>query len=269
MVGAELSGEQRLTAPAAAIQGVADFDADGRADVLWRDRSGVLTLWLGADPERTIDIGPGGTVVVGGDPAWSIAAVRDFNRDGRADILWQEETGRLVVWILAGGRIVREEYPRLPLRTWTLANRLAAVEEAGAGGSDAPPAARRRATGGLLQALRVARLRGAARAPPRASTCAHGSVPHAGFGMGIGRAIRTISSARRVLPMPAGPLCSAIDSVPAAAPSSRRASCARSVSRPTNGTVGCGPGCTVRVASARRLYRGRAAAWHGRVTPMW
>ncbi len=139
MVGAELSGERRLTAPAAAIQGVADFDADGRADVLWRDRSGVLTLWPGADPDRTIAIGPGGTVVVGGDPAWSIVAVRDFNRDGRADILWQEETGRLVVWILAGGRIVREEYPRLPLRTWTLANRLAAVEEGGNGGSDEPP----------------------------------------------------------------------------------------------------------------------------------
>ncbi len=140
MVGAELSGERRLTAPAAAIQGVADFDADGSADVLWRDRSGVLTLWLGADPDRTIVIVPGRTVVIGGDPTWSIAAVRDFNRDGLADILWQEETGRLVVWILAGGRIVREEYPRLPLRTWTLANRVAAVEE-GDGGSDAPPPA--------------------------------------------------------------------------------------------------------------------------------
>ncbi len=49
----------------------------------------------------------------------------------------RRKPGRLVVWILAGGRFVREEYPRLPARTWTLANRLAA--EGGDVGSDEPP----------------------------------------------------------------------------------------------------------------------------------
>ena len=137
MVGAQPVGEQRLTAPAADVAGVTDFDADGLADILWSETSGRLTIWFAADPGRMLAITPGATAVLVGDPSWSLAGLRDFNRDGRADILWQEETGRLVVWILAGGRFVREEYPRLPLRTWTLANRLAS--EGGDGGSDEPP----------------------------------------------------------------------------------------------------------------------------------
>ena len=120
MVAGRRTGEARMTAPQAAIGGVADFDADGRADILWRQASGGLTLWLGGDPAQAAAITPASTVVAPGDWTWTLAGARDFNRDGRADLLWREESGRLVVWILAGARFVREEFPRLPLRTWTL-----------------------------------------------------------------------------------------------------------------------------------------------------
>ena len=108
----------------AALQGVADFDNDGRADLLWREDSGRLTIWFGAEPERVAAVVPDARVVV--DPTWTIADLRDFNRDGRADVLWREDTGRLAVWILEAGRFVREEYPRVPPPTWTLANRFVA-----------------------------------------------------------------------------------------------------------------------------------------------
>jgi hypothetical protein len=108
--------------PRARIAGVADFDNDGRADVLWQD--GSLTIWFGGETSRVATIQPGASVVGAG---WTIADVRDFDRDGRADLLWQEaRTGRVVVWILDGGRFLREEYPRLPLLTWRLVSGLAA-----------------------------------------------------------------------------------------------------------------------------------------------
>ena len=54
MVGAQPVGEQRLTAPAADVAGVTDFDADGLADILWSETSGRLTIWFAADPGRVL-----------------------------------------------------------------------------------------------------------------------------------------------------------------------------------------------------------------------
>ncbi|MGE3511301.1 MAG: FG-GAP-like repeat-containing protein [Vicinamibacterales bacterium] len=124
MIGATPVSAHSLTAPSGDIQGVADFDADGVDDILWRDTWGGLMIWFAADAGRTDALAPGASVVYLGDPSWSLVDLRDFNGDGQADILWQEETGRLVVWILQAGRFVREEYPRVPPRTWRLASRL-------------------------------------------------------------------------------------------------------------------------------------------------
>ena len=124
MIGASPVSDRYFTAPSGDIQGVADFDADGVDDILWRDTWGGLTIWFAADASRADAMAPGLSVVPLGDPSWSLVGLRDFNRDGQADILWQEETGRLAVWILQAGRFVREEYPRVPRRTWTLASRL-------------------------------------------------------------------------------------------------------------------------------------------------
>jgi len=124
MIGASPVSDRYFTAPSGDIQGVADFDADGVDDILWRDTWGGLTIWFAADASRAEAMAPGLSVVPLGDPSWSLVGLRDFNRDGQADILWQEETGRLAVWILQAGRFVREEYPRVPRRTWTLASRL-------------------------------------------------------------------------------------------------------------------------------------------------
>lgn len=82
--------------------GIADVDANGQADVLWRsNQSGANEVWLmsGANysalplPTRTVD--------------WNVAAFRDFDRDGRADVLWRRvPTGSSEIWRLgASGRL--------------------------------------------------------------------------------------------------------------------------------------------------------------------
>jgi hypothetical protein len=37
---------------------------------------------------------------------WSITGVGDFDADRRADILWQEAGGNVVIWKMDGSRIV-------------------------------------------------------------------------------------------------------------------------------------------------------------------
>ncbi|WP_295524638.1 FG-GAP-like repeat-containing protein [Novosphingobium sp. Chol11] len=79
------------------IQGTADFNGDGRADILWRNVNGQLSSWLGNPNGGFID---NGSVVNQFVPtAWKIAGTGDFNGDGRADIVWRNDNGQLSQWL--------------------------------------------------------------------------------------------------------------------------------------------------------------------------
>src|SRR5439155_15821027 len=78
----------------------ADFAADGRSDVLWRN-SGT--------GENYLYFMNGTTVVAEGfvrqvaDPSWKIAGVGDFDGDGKADILWRNSaTGENYMYLMDG-----------------------------------------------------------------------------------------------------------------------------------------------------------------------
>ncbi|MGC1403370.1 MAG: FG-GAP-like repeat-containing protein [Thermodesulfobacteriota bacterium] len=90
------------------IKKTADFNGDGRSDILWRHVStGDIYLWLmGPDGKTIIGQGDLGTVDPN-NPAdehnWKIEAVADFNKDGKADILWRNaSTGELSLWLMDG-----------------------------------------------------------------------------------------------------------------------------------------------------------------------
>jgi hypothetical protein len=83
-----------------------DINANGRSDMLWRNANGELADW-------SMD---GGTITSGGDltfnglqvrpdPSWTVAAITDFNFDGKADILWHGPNGQLVEWLMDGSTI--------------------------------------------------------------------------------------------------------------------------------------------------------------------
>jgi hypothetical protein len=74
------------------IAGVSDFDADGKPEVLWRDTSGDVFMWVIRKLSFVANIWSG----------WSIVGVGDFNGDGGADILWRNTTGEVSIWLMDG-----------------------------------------------------------------------------------------------------------------------------------------------------------------------
>ena len=97
------------------VRGVADFDGNGTADLLWHNQqTGALFAWfLGTGMLDTDAVMTPSTTVTGAsyltpsslaDLKWQIRQVADFNGDGRQDILWRHTvTGQLYVWYLGPG----------------------------------------------------------------------------------------------------------------------------------------------------------------------
>src|SRR5438552_2861579 len=82
------------------IQGIGDFDGDGRADILWRNGStGENYIYL----MNGWTIAAQGLVNAVGDQAWQVKGIGDFDGDGRADILWRNSsTGENYIWLMNG-----------------------------------------------------------------------------------------------------------------------------------------------------------------------
>jgi len=78
------------------IQGLADFNGDGKTDILWRHSNGSgYYVWL-MNGKSAAD--SGGFDV---DTVWTIQGLADFNGDGKTDLLWQHSNGSdYYVWLM-------------------------------------------------------------------------------------------------------------------------------------------------------------------------
>ena len=80
------------------VKGDADFDFDGRSDILWQNNDGTPAMWrmngLAAVTLGAVGTNPG--------PDWHIKGTGDFNFDGPADILWQNDNGTPAIWLMNG-----------------------------------------------------------------------------------------------------------------------------------------------------------------------
>jgi Ca2+-binding RTX toxin-like protein len=77
----------------------ADFNGDGKDDLLWRNENGTVTDWLsnGAGFSRN------NAGFFRGVPAdWRIVGTGDFNGDGKADLLWRNADGTVTDWFSNG-----------------------------------------------------------------------------------------------------------------------------------------------------------------------
>jgi len=83
------------------VRGLADFDADGKPDILWHNRStGALYVWFMNRIAQSSGVFLNPATV---NPVWQIRGLADFNADGKPDILWHNQsTGALYVWLMNG-----------------------------------------------------------------------------------------------------------------------------------------------------------------------
>ena len=92
------------------VVGIADFNGDGKADILWRNVfTGDNYIYL---MSGTTIAGEGYIRMVA-DQNWQVVGVGDFNGDGKEDILWRNQaTGDNYIYHMDGTTIVGEGYIR-------------------------------------------------------------------------------------------------------------------------------------------------------------
>jgi hypothetical protein len=102
------------------VAGAGDFNHDGFSDVLWRNStSGQNYVHLMSGTSILASSGPLMTVA---DTQWKVAAVDDFNGDGRADIYWRNSaTGECYLWLMSGLSISSLQPVHTAALSWEIA----------------------------------------------------------------------------------------------------------------------------------------------------
>lgn len=85
------------------IEGVGDFNQDGKADIVWRNyKTGDNGVWL----MNGTTLSSVQMLLKIEDRNWQIAAIADYNGDGQADLFWRNsDTGDNGIWIMNGNSL--------------------------------------------------------------------------------------------------------------------------------------------------------------------
>ena len=84
-----------------AVQGVGDFNGDGKIDILWRDtNSGALSIWF-TNGTQVTSAASVGTL----SSNWSVAQIGDYDGDGKSDILLLDSAGDVAMWLMNGATV--------------------------------------------------------------------------------------------------------------------------------------------------------------------
>jgi hypothetical protein len=92
-----------ISNPGWTIVGIADFNGDGKPDVVWQnDSSRQITVnYFGGAQGNALQ--GWNWLCSSANPGWSVAGVADFNGDGKPDLVWQNDNTRQVTVNYFGG----------------------------------------------------------------------------------------------------------------------------------------------------------------------
>jgi autotransporter-associated beta strand protein len=113
------TGSVNVAAPGADwhISDVADFNGDGRADILWRigaaqtgdlpPGGGQVAIWeMNGNQVAFADYTRLGSTVVGAPATdWHLLGADDYSGDRKADLLWRTDGGALAIWQMDGTHV--------------------------------------------------------------------------------------------------------------------------------------------------------------------
>ncbi len=110
--------------PSWSVAGIGDFNGDNIADVLWRNANGSLSEWLMNGSAIVGSAAPTSNgVAVSPDASWHVVEVGDFSGDGRSDVLWRNNSGLVVEWLMNGSQIASSTSLANPDASWTVQNK--------------------------------------------------------------------------------------------------------------------------------------------------
>ena len=119
----ELLGPGRVPDTNWTIVGAGDADDDGYPDLYWHHLgTGQLAIWFmrGVNLLRGDSISPASVP----DTNWRVRGVADLDRNGFADLIWQNvATSELAVWLLKGLYLIDGRHitgPAMPAASWAL-----------------------------------------------------------------------------------------------------------------------------------------------------
>ena len=79
------------------VDGVGDFNGDGRDDLIWRRDDGAFTTWLAQPSGGFVSNDANSWTML--PTSWQVVGTGDFNGDGRSDIVWRNTNGAFTTWL--------------------------------------------------------------------------------------------------------------------------------------------------------------------------
>jgi hypothetical protein len=113
VTGTGLLSVNRVTDLNWELRAVGDVDGDHYADLVWQHTDGTIAAWTmrGATVTSTAVLSIPKVALA----SWKVAAVVDANRDGYADLIFQDTvTGTLATWFLRGTTVIGTYYLSIP-----------------------------------------------------------------------------------------------------------------------------------------------------------
>jgi len=97
------------------LRGAGDIDQDGKAELVWQDPAGNVSVWL-----HNADGSINAVMPFGSLGTWVLRGMFDLDGDGVSDLLWQNPDGSTAAWFINSDCTVRATSLLGPTGNWVI-----------------------------------------------------------------------------------------------------------------------------------------------------